>query len=211
MKWSFLVIAAVLAASSGNAQDSLNEELRSELLEMGRRDQEVREKLTPFMVDGTESGQLPQEALPVLAEMLQVDEANLRRMDEIVADHGWPGPQLVGEAANQAALLILEHADLEHQRRYLPILRRAVAGGRDKASNLAQLEDEISMAERGVQIYGTEIQVIQGNFVVAPVIDPERLDERRASVDLPPMEVYLQQAETELGQPVDRGSLMRKE
>jgi hypothetical protein len=72
---------------------------------------------------------------------------------------------------------------------------------------LAALEDEVALAEQGTQIYGTEISITGGRAVIPPVVDPARLDERRASVGLPPMSEYIRHVESELGMSVDQSAL----
>jgi uncharacterized protein involved in exopolysaccharide biosynthesis len=102
---------------------------------------------------------------------------------------------------------VLSLANLDRQKRYLALLRQAVSVDGVRASSLAALEDEIALAEDGKQIYGTEIAIIDGRAVIPSVVDPARLDERRAFVGLPPMSEYLRHAESELGMPVDRSAL----
>jgi hypothetical protein len=105
--------------------------------------------------------------------------------------------------------LILQHADTARQERYLPLVREAVKDGHAEALSLAELEDEISVANTGSQLYGTEISLdlVTGVAKLVPVIDPEGLDARRAEMGLPPIDEYLRQAEAELGIPVDRSAL----
>src|SRR5262245_50714716 len=80
------------------AQNTVNEPLRAELLEMGRRDQEIREKIVPFF-STQPSGRPSEELMALAAEQRAVDEANISRLGEIVEEHGWPGNTLVGEEA----------------------------------------------------------------------------------------------------------------
>src|SRR5262245_37028320 len=141
--------------------------------------------------------------------MTTVDEQNRTRLDEIISQHGWPGASSVGTEAASAASLILQHADIGRQERYLPLLRQAVKNGHAEALSLAELEDEVSVANSGSQLYGTEISfdLVTRVAKLMPVIDPERLDARRAEIGLPPIDEYLTQAEAELGIPVDRSAL----
>jgi hypothetical protein len=160
-----------------------NEELRAELLEMGKLDQGVRERIMVLLRDAGPDALSSDELRALAQEQQQVDEKNFLRLEEIVREHGWPNAELVGEEANGVAWLLLQHANIDRQKRYLALLRPTVAGIKERAS-VAMLEDEIALAEDGKQIYG-----------------------RRAAVGLPPMEEYLRQAESELGMPVDRSAL----
>lgn len=53
------------------------------------------------------------------------------RLGEIMAEHGWPTAELVGEEAARAAWLIAQHADrqLDIQRRALRLMQQAVSAG----------------------------------------------------------------------------------
>jgi hypothetical protein len=183
-----------------------NEELRAELLEMGKLDQGVRERIMVLLRDAGPDALSSDELRALAQEQQQVDEKNFLRLEEIVREHGWPNAELVGEEANGVAWLLLQHANIDRQKRYLALLRPTVAGIKERAS-VAMLEDEIALAEDGKQIYGTEITLANGKAAVAPVADPAQIDARRAAVGLPPMEEYLRQAESELGMPVDRSAL----
>lgn len=208
MKSLFVAMVFVLAATTSSClQSDSQSELQAELLEMGRMDQEVRERFMALIVQG-EPDVLSSDQFKVLAEEMNgIDQANLARLDEIVEQVGWPGGKIVGEDAAGAARLILSHAPLEKQKEYLPLLRQTISDGQASASDLATIEDDIALADDGAQIYGTNISVENGRAILAPVIDPERLDERRAAVGLPPIEEYLARAEAELGMPVDRSAL----
>ena len=92
-----------------------------ELLERAGRDQAARQSLPP----GHDVEQWRKIVEPV-------DRANTARLKEIVAEHGWPGHRLVGEAAAHAAWLLAQHAPADFQEQCLPLLEDAV--GRADAS-----------------------------------------------------------------------------
>jgi hypothetical protein len=117
-----VALLLVGAVSTVLGQAKLSEDLRTELLAMGRRDQEIRERPLPPLNSS--------DIQPLIEEMTKIDQANFRRLEEIINEFGWPGKHLVGEEASTAAWLIFQHADLEQQKRYLPVLRSAVAKAR---------------------------------------------------------------------------------
>lgn len=182
------------------AQDRVNEPLRAELLEMGRRDQEIREKLVPLF---SAQSSLPSEEVVALAnEQRAVDEANISRLGEIVAQHGWPGKTLVGEEASNVARMLVQHADIERQKRYLPILKAAASVGEASAWGVAMLEDRIRVNGGENQLYGSQFERgPDGQCHITPIDDPSHVDERRQAVGLPPMQEYLREIEQQLGQP----------
>lgn len=68
-----------------------------------------------------------------------------------------------------------------------------VSAGNAYGADYAYLVDRVKINTGQLQIYGT--QMILNNdstsYIPRPVIDPDKLDERRHSVGLPPMDFYI--------------------
>ena len=145
-------------------------------------------------------------------EERRVDAANLKRLEEIILEKGWPGSRMVGSQASGAAWLILQHAPLETQEKYLPVLQKAVSVGDVRADQVAMLEDRVLMRQGKKQKYGTQV-VSNANVEpeVYPVENPEELAALRASVGMPPMAEYLRQVERDIGRPIGRGNVLTKD
>ncbi|WP_051468199.1 DUF6624 domain-containing protein [Actinomadura oligospora] len=156
--------------------------LRDELLRRVERDQAVRTAVAP-------GESLSAEAI---AEWRAVDADNTAFLKGVIAEQGWPGADVVGERAAQAAWLLAQHADrdVEFQRSCLPLLRAAVEAGQAKPSDLAYLVDRVRVADDRPQVYGTQYWTQDGVLRPRPIEDPERLDERRAAVGLGPHSDY---------------------
>jgi hypothetical protein len=211
-----IVVLALIAAlcylpSAVFGADSGLSEVRAELIEMGRRDQQVRNKPdAQFSPD--ELRNPPPRVLAYIKEQDDIDAGNLRRLEEIVAEHGWPGSRQFGSEASGAAWLILQHAPLESQEKYLPVLKMAAGVGDARPADVAMLEDRILVRGGRKQRYGTQIvSNAKGNPEVSPVESPENLAELRNSVGLPSMEEYLRRAEADIGIPIGRGNLLAPE
>lgn len=156
----------------------LDTELRDELLRRAARDQAVRTAV-------------PQgESWPehIREECRLVDADNTSFMKAVIAEHGWPGHDLVRERAAISAWLMVQHADQDpdFQRVALEQLKSAVAAGQARPADLAYLIDRIRVAEGRAQTYGTQY----GPSGPRPIEDPARLDERRAQVGLGPHAEY---------------------
>jgi hypothetical protein len=116
--------------------------LRAQLAAMKARDQEGRNQL---LITSTRDG-LPLGA-PQYADQRKrqraIDRSNQAQLDAIVLRYGWPGKRLLGDEAAAGAFAIVAHAGLDYQRRYLPVLRAAVAAGQATGSDLALLEAHV--------------------------------------------------------------------
>ncbi|MBR9833060.1 hypothetical protein GYB57_13005 [bacterium] len=121
-----------------------------------------------------------------------INDENLDRLEEIIAENGWPKRSAVGSSAAQTVFLIIQHADLETQKKYLPAMKEAANEKEASWSSLALLIDRIEMREGRPQIYGSQISRDQeGNYKVFEMIEPEYVNQRRKEVGLPPLENYV--------------------
>ena len=150
------------------------------LVAAARRDLDTRTRLAA-------SGELFNGYHP---EMEAVHDENAALLTRVFDDIDWPDHHEYGDDGAGAAFLILQHAighpDL--QRRGLTLLLDAIPEGQANPLDVAYLSDRISIFEGGAQTFGTQFDWdANGQLSPAAVRDPETLDERRASVGLPPM------------------------
>jgi hypothetical protein len=119
------------------------------------------------------------------ASLITADAQALRR---IVARLGSPGRSLVGDDGCEAALVIALHSD--HDRNFQIMLLRqleaAVRRGHATTAQWARLYDRCLVRSGLPQKYGTQYWLRDGRIEPHPVTDPEKLDEVRAGVGLPP-------------------------
>ena len=129
---------------------------------------------------------------PLARDVLTADSVNLVRFEALVEANGWPKASEVGAWAASAGFLVIQHADLETQLRYEPMLRDAVEAGEADAANLALLTDRILVRQGKLQQYGSQTQTDPetGARSFYPIEDPATLDARRAAVGLSPMAEY---------------------
>jgi tRNA A37 N6-isopentenylltransferase MiaA len=163
-------------------------DLRDELLQMAKADQEVRNRINWTDPDPT-----------LVEEMQRLDRQNAKRLSEIVDTHGWPGKSLVGEDGAHAAWLIVQHA--VHDR---ALMKRCLAKMRESPSevspaDIAYLTDRMELFEHGKQVYGTQLRIEKDGVSVEPIDDPAHVDERRAAMGLGPLAEYLSFARKQFG------------
>lgn len=121
------------------------------------------------------------------------DRLNEAEVIQIVEERGWVGISLVGGQANMTLWLVIQHAPLEIQEKYLPLLRASVKNSESSGNHLALLEDRIQMRNGKPQIFGSQIVPDEstGKQVVYEILDPEYVNQRRKEVGLGPIEDYL--------------------
>ncbi|RKE81554.1 MULTISPECIES: DUF6624 domain-containing protein [unclassified Chryseobacterium] len=123
----------------------------------------------------------------------QKDSINLIKVKKILDEKGWVGKDKVGAQANSALFLVIQHSDLETQKKYLPMMKEAVKKGNASPGSLALLIDRIEIREGRKQIYGSQIGINQSNntYYILPLTDPDNVDKRRTEVGLDPISNYV--------------------
>ena len=156
-----------------------------------QNDQQVR---TRFESTQEKYGTNSKEFRDLIAEMKRFDSINILRVSQILDTHGWPHRQEVGDEGSHAVFMVIQHADILIQEKYLSMVRDAVKAGDVRASSFALLEDRIAVRNGKKQLYGTQLGMKQdGTYYLDELEDPDNVDKRRASVGLGPLADYLQQ------------------
>lgn len=176
MKFLFCVLL-FLGASAGAAT---HPELKQELVEMARVDQEIRQQV------------LESHDWTLLEE---VDALHLPRLQAIIAQYRWPGFQLVDEEGAMAMWLLVQHADRapELQRACLALLEIAVSQKDASTIHYAYLLDRVLVNEGKPQVYGTQLIVVDSQWMFYPIEEEALVDIRRAALGLCTLEEYKQQ------------------
>lgn len=125
--------------------------------------------------------------------IVEKDSLNLILVENILDRFGWLGPDEVSRKGNQALFLVIQHADLETQMKYLPMMRKAVKNNKANPDELALLEDRVALRQGKRQIYGSQIgrNNDTGEYYVLPLEDPDNVDKRRATMGMSPLSEYV--------------------
>ena len=174
--------------SSHSIQDTIAAPaLRTELLTMYTEDQQIRKALIAKGVNHPDSA--------LIAKMRKLDAAHTTRLKEIIREYGWPGTALVGKDGSNAAFIIIQHSDHETQEAMLPLVEAAYRAGDLEGQDYALLLDRVLVGRGEPQMYGTQIlppeQWQHGQPTPYPIREEHQVDQRRASVGLPPLSEYL--------------------
>lgn len=174
----------------------VNQKLRRELSGMLRDDQKYRGAVAAIEKDETLSAAEKQKRVSAVWDKQdRLDKRNLKKLAGIIDKYGWPTRSAVGREGSFAAFLVVQHGDLEYQKKYLPLLKEAARRSEAAPSDAAMLEDRILMREGRKQIYGTQLRFNEATnkFELWPIEDEAGVDARRASVGLGPLAEYLKQ------------------
>lgn len=108
----------------------------------------------------------------------------LRTLKEVLRNSDFPNDETFGEGTLRSLFFITQHADddVEFQSEMLTKFQSNLSLIRP--ARLAMLTDRVKMNSGALQIYGTQVQCLDGKYQPQPVVEPEKLDERRASVGL---------------------------
>jgi hypothetical protein len=177
---------------------SPNESVRRELVKMGEEDQKHRQEMMELMdkLAGSDSEKVAKRWKQAVERQNELDSRSRQRLDEIVKEHGWPKRSVFGDEASGVAFLVVQHADVDYQKKYLPLIKEAASQKEARQSDLAMLEDRIRTREGKKQLYGTQLRLNQKTQLMElyPIEDEENVDARRVAVGLEPLAQYVKRA-----------------
>jgi hypothetical protein len=121
------------------------------------------------------------------------DSIHLIKVEKILDEKGWLGPDIVGHYGNVTLFLVIQHADPQTRVKYIPLLRDAVKKGNARPQDLALMEDRVLIEKGEKQIYGSQLTMNSetNTMELSPMIDPDNADKRRSEVGLEPLAEYL--------------------
>lgn len=139
------------------------------------------------------------EFIDLIKKMNSQDSINISIVSNIIDKYGWLSKEQISEEANGTLFLVIQHAPLQSQLKYLPVLKEAVDAKKAKSADYAMLVDRTNMYQGKFQIYGSQFNYdSKGNIHVYPIFNEPYVNKRRKSVGLPPMEEYVKMADTTL-------------
>jgi hypothetical protein len=190
----FVALALVGACQRGGPSRAERRGLSDTLIGLGIEDQSGREQIARAVMNRDTA---------FLKRMTEADSTRSLWLRDAIKKHGWPGKALVGDSAAKAAWLILQHSQLAgFQEEMIPTLDSAAARGDISRSEVALLTDRVRVRQGLGQIYGASFSVKDNKLVADPIEDIAHVDDRRATVGLPPMAEYVKVLAKMYGMPV---------
>lgn len=199
----FLIRLACVQQSS-NAQNI--QEIDSLLTKAYERDQKARAESLNLMnaLNSFGSNDIPAtiiDSLMILQEQTQtIDRENQILMASLLKNGL---PEGLSSQSYKTIWLIVDHADLKLQKKYLPVMEEAAHKKLISANDFAVLTDRIRMKEGKLQKYGTQSYTVtaEGKQVIYiwPVEDSRKLNELRNEIGAEDIETYIQLLKTTAG------------
>ena len=128
-------------------------------------------------------------------DAIAVDAQNRDRLKTIINHYGFPTAKMVGPDAMYGLFLIIQHADndAEWQKDQVANVEAAVKTGDMDSQDYAYLYDRVQINSGKEQLYGTQFSRVDRDksiAILAPVEDPDHLDQRRMEMGMMPIAMY---------------------
>lgn len=185
-------VLAIVLKNKEKAEANYNKPVIAILDSIYIDDQRTRKGIMELI---TKEGMQSDTVKKRLEEMGIADSVNLLKVQKLLDQYGWLGFDQVGRMGALTIFLVIQHSPLPVQQKYLPMMREAVKSKQAIAGNLALLEDRVALGEGRKQTYGSQIHTDKatGKPYLAPLEDPDHVDERRKAMGLGPLASYLKE------------------
>ncbi len=155
----FLIISLLLfplsLSSFAQKEEIQYPALAKELIQMRAVDQKYRIRYGKMIQKGKRG---TEKFKKLVYKLIDIDRSNTARMQEIVAQYGWPTYDKVGRRGSNAAWILVQHADRNpvFQIQCLPLLKAAVDEAQASTVDYAYLYDRVQLAQGYKQKYATQ-------------------------------------------------------
>ena len=169
--------------------------VRAQLAMMSKTDQTARKYLLRTVSEcgvGFDS-----QSLKSIGSLVRsIDRKNLAELKTILEKIQWPVISKYGAVADQAAFLVVQHADddAQFQSDVLHALRPLVQRRETSSENYALLYDRVQTNSGRLQLYGSQGECLGHKWMPDAIEDPLGVDKRRVAIGLPNMSTYSRRA-----------------
>jgi hypothetical protein len=186
IEFPFSVVSGIEQTEAHNEECS-NPQLRTQLLERLMRDQSIRHEAMRSTAS-SDSGFAQKIAV--------IDDDNTAELKKIISEMGWPSRSMVGIDGTNAAFVLLQHSEYRLQKKMLPTILAAMLASELPGDAYALLRDRVLISEGEPQLYGTQARPVsewKGHTpTLEPINDPQKVDQRRAELGMPPLAFYVE-------------------
>jgi tetratricopeptide (TPR) repeat protein len=123
----------------------------------------------------------------------KLNEENQRALAKLIEEKGWPKKSVVGAGCANTAFLVVQHADLQLQQKYLPLIQRLCKAGEAGWQEYALMYDRVQVSSGKAQRYGSQVHYNPDTKKneLFDLEDPAKVDQWRKELGLQPLAAYL--------------------
>ena len=189
MKQIIFGLLFTLSWLGSNAQSNL--EIALQLDSMVKADQHWRNLLTKIR----NSEVFSMDISTAQKKVMETDSWNYLLLKDLVDEYGFLNPELVGNKGTHNFWLLVQHQDAnpDFQKEVLQLMKAELENNADLKMDYAYLLDRVNVNSGEKQVYGTQLTLNadSSSYIPKPLIEPEKLNERRKKMLLPPIEKYI--------------------
>lgn len=194
MKLKLIIILFLL---SNNCFSQLKSNINSTLIRridsLKLEDQKWRNLLTDFE-NGVNINNLSKEFIS--ENISKTDSLNYFELEKVIQKNGYPTISRFGSTSSHNFWLMVQHQDnhIDFQEKVLLLMKEALLKHEVSGKDFAYLTDRVLVNKGEKQMYGTQMTLNkeQTSYEPKSLFDPEKVNERRMSVGLGPIELYIQ-------------------
>jgi hypothetical protein len=200
-KWRTLISAQKEVNRSFELLKGYNSKLRKKLAKIHERDQ--RHLLKIWQTYSKNNNKVSFRILVLALKQHLLHKKNYRAVKRLFAQDDYPSKLAVGNGMSNYPFLVIQHASLEVQEKYLPLLEKAATDGDLRKGDLALLIDRVRVGNNEKQVYGSQLESLNGGgYELKPIENYEEVNIKRKEVGLGTLEEYLKTMKTLSGQEV---------
>ena len=185
----FKKIIIKLISEETKFHNGINDSLKSILNHLYYIDQRVR-KLVSIYAEKYPDSNHPQ-IRKLWSRIEFIDSVTTNDLIGIIENYGYPDVSLVGEEANHAARIILNHSNLSVQEKYLPNLKESCQRGESDWDGYAYIFDRIRTKKKQKVMYGCSWYYNETRKTYTFIPEDEHcINYYREQVGLPPLKGY---------------------
>lgn len=125
----------------------------------------------------------------------RLNEENQQRLEKLIQDKGWPKISAVGAGPARTAFLIVQHADLARQQKYLPVIESLCKIGEAQWEQYALMYDRIQTDLGKPQRYGSQVffNAQTQQYELFPLENKAQVEALRKKLGMQPLGEYLKE------------------
>jgi hypothetical protein len=186
-----MLFAATMLLACAGSEALKTKEIQQQAAKVYQADQTLRQQLHQAFLQRPRNEQKLQQ---LMKQQNALDAQHQIWAGKVLDQYGWPSPPMFTEGGvSQALFVVLQHAGLEFQQAYFPLVESAAKQGLLGLDALAYLTDRIRVQQGKPQWYGTQLSAEgSGAAVFYPIAQPQTVNQRRQQMGLPSLQSYAQ-------------------